>query len=75
MIVAEDDPHLPTFQQLAADSIIDLRILPAVGCESVARFVHEYVSAFVKEQTNDRVWLESVEIREHSGNSASYQPA
>jgi 6-pyruvoyltetrahydropterin/6-carboxytetrahydropterin synthase len=74
-IVAEDDPHLPTFQKLAADKLIDLRILQAVGCEAVAKFVHDYVSAFVKEQTNDRVWLETVEISEHSGNSASYQLA
>jgi hypothetical protein len=51
------------------------RHLPAVGCEAVAKFVHDYVSAFVKDQTNRRVWVESVEISEHSGNSASYQLA
>ncbi|NTF59374.1 6-pyruvoyl tetrahydrobiopterin synthase [Agrobacterium rhizogenes] len=74
MIVAEDDPHRPTFEMLAANKLVDLRILPAVGCESVARFVHEYVSEFVIAHTFGRVWLEAVEVREHSGNSASYQP-
>ncbi len=72
-IVAEDDPHMATFESLAANRLIDLRVLPAVGCEAVAQFVHEHVSAVVKEKTNNRVWLESVEISEHSGNSASYQ--
>ena len=75
MIVAEDDPYLSTFQKLDSENLVDLRTLPAVGCEAVAKFVHEYVSAFVQQHTKNRVWLESVEISEHSGNSASYQLA
>jgi 6-pyruvoyltetrahydropterin/6-carboxytetrahydropterin synthase len=31
------------------------------------------VARFVEEQTGGRVWLESVEVREHSGNSAVYE--
>jgi 6-pyruvoyltetrahydropterin/6-carboxytetrahydropterin synthase len=74
MIVAQDDPYLPTFQLLAASNLVDLRILPAVGCEAVAHFVFSHVNAVVCEKTEGRVWLESVEVREHGGNSALYGP-
>ena len=32
MIVAEDDPCLPEFQKLADGGLVELRILPSVGC-------------------------------------------
>src|SRR5947207_2724340 len=74
-IIASDDPELARFQALADDGLIDLRIVPAAGCESTARYVFDYASAFVAEQTDGRVWIESVEVREHGGNSAVYQRA
>jgi 6-pyruvoyltetrahydropterin/6-carboxytetrahydropterin synthase len=75
MIVAEDDPHLPTFKLLAASNLADLRVLPSVGCEAVAQFVFSHVNAVICEETAGRVWVESVEVREHGGNSALYGPA
>ena len=72
VLIAADDPHLPEFQRLVALDLIDLRILPAVGCEAVARHVFDHVAQFVSNETRGRVWLESVEVREHAGNSASY---
>lgn len=74
MLVAEDDPALPTFQQLAADGLADVRVLPAVGCEAIARLAFEHVAGFVQTETGGRVWLESAEVHEHSGNAASYSP-
>ena len=71
-LVAEDDPELAAFQDLADRGLIDMRVLPAVGCEATARYVYEFAGSFVEEQTNGRVWLESVEVREHAGNSAIY---
>jgi 6-pyruvoyltetrahydropterin/6-carboxytetrahydropterin synthase len=72
MLVAHDDPELPRFELLASAGLVQLRVLPAVGCESVAKFVHDYVARFVHDQTNGRVWLESVEVKEHGGNSSIY---
>jgi 6-pyruvoyltetrahydropterin/6-carboxytetrahydropterin synthase len=74
MIVAEDDPHLPTFKSLAASNLVDLRVLPSVGCEAVAHFVFSHVDVVVGQKTEGRVWLESVEVKEHGGNSALYGP-
>jgi 6-pyruvoyltetrahydropterin/6-carboxytetrahydropterin synthase len=73
MVVAEDDPHLPAFRQLHEQKLVDLRVLPAVGCEALARHAFDHVAAFVKETTAGRAWLESVEVREHGGNSAIYE--
>jgi 6-pyruvoyltetrahydropterin/6-carboxytetrahydropterin synthase len=72
MLAAEDDPELPRFIELQKCGLVELRVLPAVGCEATAKYVFEYVQAFVHEHTNGRVWLESAEVREHAGNSALY---
>ena len=72
MLVAQDDPELPRFEAMHRDGLINLRVLPAVGCEATAKHVFDFVSAFVREETKGRVWLESVEVKEHGGNSAIY---
>jgi 6-pyruvoyltetrahydropterin/6-carboxytetrahydropterin synthase len=73
VLVAADDPQLAEFERLGAIGLVNLRVLPAVGCESVARYVFAHVGKLVSADTNGRVWVESVEVREHSGNSAIYQ--
>lgn len=72
LLIAEDDPELPRFRALAADGLGDIRVLAAVGCEAVAKHVHEHVSDYLRDATASRVWLESVEVKEHGGNSAIY---
>lgn len=73
MIVAQDDPERAAFEALAAAGLVDLRVLPAVGCEAVARHAFDHVAAHVAAETGGRVWLESAEVREHGGNSAVYE--
>ncbi len=73
VLAAADDPHLGEFERLAALGLMNLRVLPAVGCEAVARYAFRQVGNMVSADTNGRVWVESVEVREHSGNSAIYQ--
>lgn len=72
LLIAQDDPELARFEALAADGLGDVRVLAAVGCEAVAKHVHEYVSDYLRDATASRVWLESVEVKEHGGNSAIY---
>jgi len=71
-LVAADDPDLPVFRDLHARGLIDLRVLETVGCEATARLAHAHVAAFIAETTAGRVWLETVEVAEHDGNTASY---
>jgi 6-pyruvoyltetrahydropterin/6-carboxytetrahydropterin synthase len=71
-IVAEDDPYLDLFHQMHYDGIIQLRILPAVGCERFAEFLYEKINTFLLEETNGRVRATKVQVYEHERNSAIY---
>ena len=73
VLIAADDPYKHEFERLGELGLMDLRVLPAVGCEAVAKYVFEHVGRLVNADTKGRVWVESVEVREHSGNSAMYQ--
>ena len=72
MIVAEDDPYLENFKEMAKDGVIQLRIIPANGAEQFAKFIYDKVNAFVLEETNNRVRVVSVEFMEHNKNTAIY---
>ncbi len=71
-IIAEDDPYLENFKQMGRDGIIQLRILPTVGCERFAEFLFDIINAFLEVETNGRVKATKVEVYEHEKNSASY---
>ena len=71
-IVAWDDPYLETFKQMNEDGIIQLRVLPATGCERFAEYLYYTINAFLKEETEGRVKATKVEVYEHERNSASY---
>lgn len=72
-IIAEDDPYLEHFKQMADDGIIQLRILPNVGAERFAEYLFKKINAFVQDETNHRVKVSKVEVYEHERNSASYE--
>jgi 6-pyruvoyltetrahydropterin/6-carboxytetrahydropterin synthase len=72
-IVAQDDPYLETFQKMDEDGIIQLRILPAVGCEKFAEHLYYKINTFLKEETQGRVKAVKVEVYEHERNSASFE--
>ena len=68
--IAEDDPELETFRGLEDLDLIDLNVLPGVGCEKFAEYIYNHVSKIIDD---DNKWLESVEVREHGANSAIYK--
>ena len=72
-IIAEDDPYLKHFTQMADDGIIQLRILPSVGAERFAEYLFKKIDQFVQEETTYRVRVAKVEVFEHDRNSASYE--
>lgn len=72
-IIAEDDPYLEHFKQMAEDGIIQLRILPAVGAERFAEYLFRKIDEFVQDETHYRVRVSKVEVYEHDRNSASYE--
>ena len=71
-VIAEDDPQLETFKELDKNMLIQLVILPAVGCEKFAEYIYNKINPIVTIKTNNRVRLMSVEVIEHGANSAIY---
>jgi 6-pyruvoyltetrahydropterin/6-carboxytetrahydropterin synthase len=71
-IVAEDDPYLPQFKQMDQDGVIQLRVLPSVGCERFAEFLYNKINDFLVVETDGRVRAVKVQVYEHDKNSASY---
>jgi 6-pyruvoyltetrahydropterin/6-carboxytetrahydropterin synthase len=74
-VVWTEDPDLQTFIELNKKNIIDLRIMKeGVGIEMFAKYCADKANEFVKNLTNNRCWVEKVEVWEHEQNSAVYTP-
>jgi 6-pyruvoyltetrahydropterin/6-carboxytetrahydropterin synthase len=71
-VIAMDDPYLESFKQLSSEGLIQLRIIPATGCEKFAEHLYTKINTFLKEETERRVKAVLVEVYEHEKNSASY---
>ncbi len=86
-LIAEDDPHLQTFLDLAKinggyndQGVVDLRVVPAVGCEKFAEMAYNKMTEIIDEMratpdviVNGSVRVKSVEVFEHGSNSAIYE--
>ena len=71
--IAADDPALPIFQQLQKADACDLRIMSnGTGIERIAEYCYNTADFFIKASTNDRCWVEKVEVFEHENNSAVF---
>ena len=84
LVVAEDDPQLEMFKQMASlglqdqSGVCDLRIVPAVGCEMFAKLAYnkmaeQLASGNMRYPINPTVRVKSVEVFEHGANSAIYE--
>ena len=73
-IVAEDDPFKESFLKMNEAKVAQVRVVPATGAERFAQFIYDKVNPFIMDETNGRVKLARVEFREHSKNSAIYEP-
>lgn len=70
-VVAENDPHLEWFKQAEDWGILELTILPVVGCEAFAELIFHMTEDYLNEKGYaPRCRLVSVEVAEHDGNSA-----
>jgi 6-pyruvoyltetrahydropterin/6-carboxytetrahydropterin synthase len=71
--VALDDPKLETFIELEKQGLLQLTILPSVGCESFAYTGWSFANDIItRDYPDGRVWVESCEVAEHPANSAKY---
>lgn len=62
MVVAQDDPHLDRFRELAKlgrqdqGGVCDLRIVEAVGCEKFAELAYRTMNEILEAYQQDRAW-------------------
>jgi len=70
----ESDPMIDMLRQLENWKLADIRVMNGVGCEKFAEHAYNFADKLIKEQTNGRCWVESVEVKEHGANSAIYTP-
>lgn len=69
-LVAKSDPELDYFKEGARRGVMKLLILSEIGCECLSEYVYDKIPLPFR----PGAFLESVEVREHSGNSAIYSP-
>lgn len=72
-LIAADDPQYALFRQMHTALMIDMVVLPNVGCEAFAQLIFDEVLSMAQEGKiyfPEEVYLKSVEVREHEGNSA-----
>lgn len=71
--VAENDPKMGMFMTMHSRSIVDLRVMPAVGPEKFAEMTWHRINGWLKETGLDqRMMLKTVEFKEQEGFSALY---
>ena len=67
-----DDPFLYKFAELENAGLAEITILDGVGVEMFAKHAYNYADKLVREMTDNRCWVISVECAEHGSNSAVY---
>jgi 6-pyruvoyltetrahydropterin/6-carboxytetrahydropterin synthase len=72
VVVAEDDPELENFKDMADRGVIQLRVIEAVGAEKFAEFLYHKLNDFVQTETDGRVKVVKVKFMENHKNSAIY---
>ena len=55
------------------ESNLKLRIVDFVGAERFAQYIYEKVNDFVIRETNNRVKVKKVVLKENNKNSATYE--
>ncbi len=75
-VVAEDDPEVDKFKALHEEDVIDLILMPNVGCEMFAEMVFDLMNDSIRtgDQENlDRgLRIVSVQCIENENNSSTY---
>lgn len=72
-LVAYDDPQISMFRELSIAQVVDLREVPATGCEMMARMIYEFTEGWLKDAGYNNPRLQSVQVCEHEANSAIYR--
>jgi len=75
LLIAVDDPDLWNVYQTDHKAVsADVHEVEATGCEAIARYCYEWLECWIHDNGySPRCWVHSLEVSEHSGNSAIVQ--
>lgn len=75
-VIAADDPELEFFLEAQRKNLIDLRVMPQVGCEAFSQWAferaHQMVIQHNMDAKNPHPYLTAVRVSEHGGNTVEY---
>ena len=71
-LIEKDDPMLDYFKMMEVERICNLRILDAMGCESLAKLVSDKFNDVFSKTEGGRIRIVKVECFEHAKNSGIY---
>jgi 6-pyruvoyltetrahydropterin/6-carboxytetrahydropterin synthase len=69
----KDDPHMEKFRELEKLDLAEIRIFDGVGAEMFAKHAFTFADELIREKTDSRCFVDSVECMEHGANSAIYR--
>ena len=67
------DPHLEKFRELEKLDLVDIVTFDGVGAEKFAEHAFRFADKLIREKTDNRCYVVSVECKEHGANSAIYR--
>ena len=79
LLLASDDPLLDEFRKIDELGGCNINVMDVTkgygpGIEQSCKFVYDHVNPMILEATDNKAWLEKVEVWEHELNSAFYTP-
>lgn len=72
VVLDTNDPHLADFMDLERKGLAQLNVIDGVGVEKFAEHAFKFADELVREMTDGRCWVDSVECSEHGSNSAIF---
>lgn len=73
VVLDKNDAHLKDIKELENIGVAEIVVLDGVGAEAFAKHAFDFAEKLIRQKTNDRCWVESVECFEHGANSAIYK--
>lgn len=72
VVLDKKDPYMSTFKILENQGLAEITEVDGVGVEMFAKHAYDFADKLVREMTDDRCHVVSVECAEHGANSAIY---
>ena len=73
LVLDKDDQHIEKFKELEKLDLAEIRIFEGVGAEMFAKHAFDFADKLIREKTDGRCFVDSVECMEHGANSAIYR--